>query len=164
MLDEYLLPELAFCRQIFWKSSYAVMENMRFLLSNFNPSTALHLGFRYEDPNNGNRFMSGGSGYILTKEAIRRFIEIGVADVDLVTKKPNMSAKSNSSKRHFCALGKCLEKLNVTAADSRDINKTERFLQMSLEDMICGHLKDKLNGFWILGEGSYYYPLKQFRK
>lgn len=89
------------------------MENMHFMLSNFDSSTALHLGFRYENPNNGDRFMSGGSGYILTKEAIRRFIEIGVADVDFTTKKPYISVKSNSSRRHFCALSDDGEDVNL---------------------------------------------------
>jgi glycoprotein-N-acetylgalactosamine 3-beta-galactosyltransferase len=57
------------------------MDNMRHLLSTFDPSSALHLGFRYEDPNNGKHFMSGGPGYILTREAVRRFVEISLANV-----------------------------------------------------------------------------------
>nr|CAH0112998.1 unnamed protein product [Daphnia galeata] len=136
--------------------TYAVMENMRHLLSSFNASMPLHLGFKYEHPKVRHGFMSGGSGYVLTKEAIRRFVE-----------------KSQGSTRNFTSgkqcvldhegaedlnLGICLEELNVTAGDSRDENKVERFLPWSLEDMICGHLKNP--GFWYLREFSYF-PLKQ---
>ena len=57
------------------------MDNVRYLLSTFDPASALHLGFRYEDPNNGKHFMSGGPGYVLTREAVRRSVEIGLANV-----------------------------------------------------------------------------------
>ncbi|KAK4010386.1 hypothetical protein OUZ56_019530 [Daphnia magna] len=143
--------------------TYAVMENMRHLLSHFNASMPLHLGFKYQHPKVQQGFTSGGSGYILTKVAIRRFVETALARSR--NSRGKLATNSQCVLDHQgpedLNLGICLEELNVTAVDSRDERKVERFLPWSLEDMICGHLKNP--GFWYLREFSYY-PLKQDMK
>ncbi|KAI9559226.1 hypothetical protein GHT06_016015 [Daphnia sinensis] len=143
--------------------TYAVMENMRHLLSRYNASLPLHLGFKYQHPKVQQGFMSGGSGYVLTGVAIRRFVEAALARSRHL--RGNLKSNSQCVLDHQgpedLNLGICLEELNVTAVDSRDENKVERFLPWSLEDMICGHLKNP--GFWYLREFSYY-TLKQDMK
>lgn len=72
---------------------FAVMENMRNYLSSFNVSAAIHLGFKYQNPETLEEFTSGGSGYILSKEAIRRFVEIALPQTDHI---------SHNSSNSFC--------------------------------------------------------------
>ena len=45
------------------------MENMHQMLSSHDPSSPLVLGFKFEGT-----WLSGGPGYLLTKEAISRFV------------------------------------------------------------------------------------------
>ncbi len=59
---------------------------MRLTLSSFNASEPLQFGFRYVNPNNGIPYMTGGAGYVLTKEAIRRFDEIGISETIAVAR------------------------------------------------------------------------------
>ena len=56
------------------EDTFVVMENMRRLVSSYDPAKPHYLGFKYKNPNIPQGFMSGGPGYILTKEAIRRFV------------------------------------------------------------------------------------------
>lgn len=79
---------------------FAVMENMRHFLSSYNASTALHLGFKYQNPTTLENFISGGSGYILSKEAIRRFVEIALPQTD-----PIGPVGDNNLNRSFCLSG-----------------------------------------------------------
>ena len=79
---------------------FAVMENMRHLLSAFNASTPLHLGFKIGHPQVDQGLMSGGAGYILTKEAIRRFVEIGLKQEN--TSKANTTENIRNS---LCSSG-----------------------------------------------------------
>ncbi len=76
---------------------------MRLMLSSFNASEPLQLGFRYENPNNGIYFMSGGPGYILTREALRRFVEIGISDTNFTEPGSKESEKSHLNNNSICA-------------------------------------------------------------
>ena len=57
--------------------------------------------------------MSGGAGYVLSKEALRRFATKGIPDpTGLVCRKDHKGAED-------VEMGKCMENLKVVAGDSR---------------------------------------------
>jgi glycoprotein-N-acetylgalactosamine 3-beta-galactosyltransferase len=56
--------------------------------------------------------MSGGAGYVLSKEALRRFAERGIHE--------EHECKLSDGGAEDIEMGKCMEKLNVIAGDSRD--------------------------------------------
>ena len=53
--------------------------------------------------------MSGGAGYVLSQEALRRFVEAGLNDT---------SCRQDDDGAEDVEMGKCLQNLNVTSGDS----------------------------------------------
>ena len=52
---------------------------MRHMLEPYDSSKPYWFGCKYS-PYVTNGYMSGGAGYVLSKEALRRFVEIGISD------------------------------------------------------------------------------------
>lgn len=63
--------------------------------------------------------MSGGAGYVLSKEALRRYIEVAL--------KNDTICKYNATNSEDVAMGKCLQNVDVIAGDSRDTAGRGRF-------------------------------------
>lgn len=57
-------------------------------------------------------YMSGGSGYCLSREAIRRLVEIAFINPDL--------CQQDDRENEDIEVGLCLQNVNVTAIDARD--------------------------------------------
>uniref|UniRef100_A0A3B4E0G6 Glycoprotein-N-acetylgalactosamine 3-beta-galactosyltransferase 1 n=1 Tax=Pygocentrus nattereri TaxID=42514 RepID=A0A3B4E0G6_PYGNA len=95
--------------------TFVVPENLRRLLSQLNTEDPLYLGRRFR-PFIAQGYMSGGAGYVLSKEALRRFVK----------------GHDDGSCTHFSdvedmALGRCMETMKVTAVDTRDERRRQTF-------------------------------------
>uniref|UniRef100_A0A8D2J6L9 N-acetylgalactosaminide beta-1,3-galactosyltransferase n=1 Tax=Varanus komodoensis TaxID=61221 RepID=A0A8D2J6L9_VARKO len=122
--------------------TYVIVDNLRWLLSNYTPDRPIYFGKRFR-PFVKQGYMSGGAGYVLSKEALQRFVA-GFAS----------KVCSHTSSVEDLALGQCMEKMGVEAGDSRDPEKRETFHPFVPES----HLTEKfINRFWYW---SYcYYPI-----
>ncbi|KAJ8415939.1 hypothetical protein AAFF_G00404960 [Aldrovandia affinis] len=54
--------------------TYVVLDNLRYLLSKYDTEQPIYFGSRFR-PFVTQGYMSGGAGYVLSKEALRRFVE-----------------------------------------------------------------------------------------
>ncbi|KAM3872327.1 glycoprotein-N-acetylgalactosamine 3-beta-galactosyltransferase 1-A [Diretmus argenteus] len=122
--------------------TYVVVDNLRWILSNHTPEEPIYFGKRFK-PFAKQGYMSGGAGYVLSKEALRRFVE------GFQTK-----VCTHTTPVEDLALGQCLEKMGVLAGDSRDTLQRETFHPFVPEH----HLTAKFSkSFWYW---SYcYYPI-----
>ena len=99
--------------------SYLVMENLRLLLKDYNPKSAIYLG-RHFNQYIPQGYMSGGAGYVLSKEALYRFATLG-----LQTEKPR--CRKTDGGAEDLEMGICMQRLGVQTIDSRDLQSRQRF-------------------------------------
>ncbi|XP_041639652.1 glycoprotein-N-acetylgalactosamine 3-beta-galactosyltransferase 1-B-like [Cheilinus undulatus] len=122
--------------------SYVIVDNLRLLLANHTPEEPIYFGRRFKTfVKQG--YMSGGAGYVLSKEALRRFVE-GFKN----------KVCTHTSFIEDLELGRCMEKVGVLAGDSRDSLHRETFHPLNPEDHLTQSLP-KSSWYW----GYCYYPI-----
>ncbi|XP_065275790.1 glycoprotein-N-acetylgalactosamine 3-beta-galactosyltransferase 1-A-like [Emys orbicularis] len=119
--------------------TFVVLDNLRWLLANHTPEEPVYFGKRFK-PFVKQGYMSGGAGYVLSKEALRRFVEGFRTQVC-----------THTSPVEDLELGKCMEKMGVQAGDSRDTEGQETFHPFPPER----HLMENL-------QLDHYYPTYSF--
>ncbi|XP_059178833.1 glycoprotein-N-acetylgalactosamine 3-beta-galactosyltransferase 1-like isoform X2 [Physella acuta] len=117
--------------------TYLIMENLKYFLSGENYSEPVYFGQSFAIwPKADNKivFHSGGAGYVLSKEALRRFGE--------GARRVNCTEDTGSED---IRLAVCLETLGVRAGRSHDAQGNSRFHQESPTVHINGLYNDFYN-------------------
>jgi hypothetical protein len=102
--------------------TYVIVENLRFMLLAYSPNDPVYFGCKFK-PFTKQGYMSGGSGYVLSREAVKRFVTEAIPDPK--------KCKEKGTGAEDAEIGKCLENVNVIAGDSRDSQGRHRMLPFS---------------------------------
>lgn len=130
--------------------TYVILENLRYMLQSHNHSDPLYFGCKFK-PYIKQGYMSGGAGYVLSKEALRRLVTKGLTDQTGVICRPDEGGAEDVE------MGKCMENLNVVAGDSRDSLGRGRFFPLVPEHHLMVGQLPKDFWFWKY----VYYPAEE---
>ncbi|XP_011210396.2 glycoprotein-N-acetylgalactosamine 3-beta-galactosyltransferase 1 isoform X1 [Bactrocera dorsalis] len=108
--------------------TYAIMENMRYFLYNYSPETPIYFGHKVKD------HISANAGYVLSKAALRRFVEKALPNDKLCIR--------NSTRTESIELSECLENVGVILGDSRDRHGCARFVPFRLNKYLTSWRRD----------------------
>lgn len=126
-------------------NTFAVVENLRYLLKDQTPNVPVYLGRRFKS-NADRSYMSGAAGYALSRAAVRKF-------VTFVIQNPGLCLESDGGTED-ARLGACLEKCGVKSMDTRDDLGRQRFHPLFPWDiLVAGRFRDD---FWLFSRD--YYP------
>ncbi|XP_063709751.1 glycoprotein-N-acetylgalactosamine 3-beta-galactosyltransferase 1-like [Culicoides brevitarsis] len=123
--------------------TYIIMENLRHYLYPYPSDLPLIFGFQFNT-----HFVSGGAGYILSREAVKIFIEKAIYDTEKCSQIDGGAEDAE--------IGHCLYNVaNVTFGDTRDEFGKERFFPVSLQWLVNDKPADLK--FWYWSSAEYYH-------
>ena len=105
--------------------TFMVIENLRHFLQDYSPDDPVHFGHNFKMFDG---YFSGGAGYVLSREAVRRFTEVGLRSSAL--------CHDGDDGEEDVKMGECMRNLNVTHGDSRDEKARKRFFPFTPLDHI----------------------------
>ncbi|XP_034480994.1 glycoprotein-N-acetylgalactosamine 3-beta-galactosyltransferase 1 [Drosophila innubila] len=129
--------------------TYVFVENLRHLLYPYSPDMPIYFGFNFKMLNTNQKnasYMSGGSGYVLSREALRLFVH-GLND--------SSKCRQQDDSPEDVEAGACLFRSGVTAGDSRDLKLRYRFFPMAPFGQLISHYTGM--DFWLFTY-AYYNP------
>ena len=126
--------------------SYIILENLRYMLSNYDPETPIHFGAKFKAYFKKG-WMSGGSGYVLSRSAVKKFVKVALPNPNICRESPNTFAED-------LEIGICLGNIGVMVGDSRDEKGKSRFMPFPpITHLTPGRIGSD-NWFW----DYVYYP------
>lgn len=143
------LPSIFFrCNLLDARKGCTSSRLCRYFLLDKNSSEPVYYGCRFK-PFVKQGYMSGGAGYVLSREALRRLIEVGLRDPK--------KCRADGRGAEDVEMGKCLENLGVDAGDTRDAMGRGRFFPLVPESHLIPGQMPKDFWFWTYA----YYPFQE---
>ncbi|XP_071121222.1 glycoprotein-N-acetylgalactosamine 3-beta-galactosyltransferase 1-like [Mytilus edulis] len=96
--------------------TYVILENLRYFLKDYNTSDPVYFGKHFTYPTK-QEYMSGGAGYVLSKEALTRYVMKGNDSTVCKQHGPNEDV----------TMGECMGKVGVKIGNSTDALGRSRF-------------------------------------
>ena len=114
-----------------------IIENLKHMLQPYNTSRPWYFGSKIK-PREGlhQAYMSGGAGYVISKNALEKFVTKGIND------KTGKICRTNGKGSEDVELGKCMENLGIDPGDTRDTFGKGRFFPLVPEKHLNPGLMD----------------------
>lgn len=119
--------------------TYAIVENLRYLLYPYSPSDPLHFGCKFRALVDKG-YHSGGAGYVLSREAVKRFVKDAIPDAS--------KCRQDSEGGEDVEIAKCLASVGVLAGDSRDAELRNRFFPFTPEGHVVPGKPESDSWYW----------------
>lgn len=125
--------------------TWIFMENLRYFLYSYSPEMPIYFGCKLKSFIDQG-YMSG-SGYVLSREAVRRFNEEALPD--------GYKCWNGTEGNEDVEIGKCLANVGVLAGDSRDDQNRSRFLPFPPDGLI----RSLFGASWL--DNATFYEIKK---
>ncbi|CAB4058293.1 C1GALT1 [Lepeophtheirus salmonis] len=123
--------------------SFAVVENIKYIIeaNRIKPSDPTWFGSQYHLYSK-HGYMAGG-GYVMSLEAVRRFVEIGLN----LTNNEGCQTKDDIGAEDV-EMGKCMSRVGVVPTDSRDTYERSRNFPFDVEYVVQPQMPTKKLWYW----------------
>lgn len=129
--------------------SFMIGENLRFMLSAYSPEDPIYFGYKYNTPEHKRGYLSGGSGYAMSRQTVRTFVEEILLKENIHKGMKVMNHCHIKSNAHTAdwRLTLCLDNYNIYVGNSQDPLNRERFLIFTPETHLFMD-KPAKNWYW----------------